>query len=79
MREHIRLADFIRAEIEPILQDWEEFAKTIFHASHMDRTGLRDHARDMLLIIAEDLDSLQSESEQTAKSKGCGFERGEDS
>ncbi len=79
MREHMGLADFIRAEIEPILQDWEEFAKTIFHASHMDRTGLRDHARDMLLAIAEDLDSLQSESEQTAKSKGWGLEHGKES
>ena len=67
---NMRLADFIRAEMEPILQDWEEFAKTIFHARHMGRTGLRDHARDMLLAIADDLDSHQSESEQAAKSKG---------
>ncbi|MCG2581340.1 MAG: diguanylate cyclase [Marinobacter sp.] len=66
----MRLADFIRAEIEPILQDWEEFAKTILHARHMGKTGLRDHAREMLLEIAADLDSYQSESEQVAKSKG---------
>jgi len=66
----MRLADFIRAEIEPILQDWEEFAKTILNAKHMSKTGLRDHARDMLLEIADDLDTPQSESEQIAKSKG---------
>lgn len=71
---NIRLADFIRAEIEQILQDWEEFASTLLHASHMDKTGLRDHARDMLLVIADDLDSLQSDSEQAAKSKGHGPE-----
>src|SRR5512141_1519308 len=70
MQMNMRLADFIRAEIEPILQDWEEFAKTILHAGHMGKTGLRDHARGMLLEIAEDLDSHQSESEQAAKSKG---------
>lgn len=72
MQMNMRLADFIRAEIEPILQDWEAFAKTILHARHMGKTGLRDHARGMLLEIAEDLDSHQSRSEQVAKSKGWG-------
>lgn len=67
---NMRLADFIRTEIEPILQDWEEFAKTILHARHLGKTGLRDHAREMLLEIADDLDSYQSESAQAAKSKG---------
>lgn len=71
MQVDMRLADFIRAEIEAILKDWEEFAKTISHGGNMDKNGLRDHARDMLLEIAEDLDSHQSESEQAAKSKGC--------
>lgn len=66
----MRLADFIRTEIEPILQDWEAFAKTLLHAEHMDKTGLRDHARNMLLEIADDLESSQSETEQSAKSKG---------
>lgn len=70
----IRLADFIRAEIEQILQGWEEFAKTILPANQMDQTGLRDHARSMLLVIADDLDQHQNESEQAAKSKGCGPE-----
>jgi len=75
----MRLADFIRAEIEPILQDWEEFAKTILPAKEMDTTGLRDHAKDMLLEIADDLDSHQSESEQATKSKGCEPKDGEES
>ncbi|MDN3558923.1 hypothetical protein [Vreelandella neptunia] len=76
MSKNIRLAAFIRAEIEPILQDWEEFAKTILHANHMDTSGLRDHARNMLLVIADDIDSDQNEFEQTAKSKGCGPDDG---
>ncbi|MFN3712037.1 MAG: diguanylate cyclase domain-containing protein [Alcanivoracaceae bacterium] len=67
----MRLAKFIRDEIEPILQDWEAFAQTIFSARHMGKVGLRDHARGMLLDIADDLESQQSESEQAAKSKGC--------
>ncbi|MCE9664812.1 diguanylate cyclase [Halomonas sp. M5N1S17] len=70
MQMDMQLSDFIRAEIEHILQDWEEFAKGIFSARHMDKAGLRNHARDMLLEIADDLDSHQSESELAASSKG---------
>lgn len=69
----MRLADFIRTEIEPILEDWEAFAKTLLHAEDMDQVGLRDHARNMLLEIADDLESAQSETEQAAKSKGHEF------
>lgn len=72
MQKDVRLADFIRANIEPILKNWEEFAKTIFHAGHMNKSALRDHAREMLLVIADDLGSQQSQSEQVAKSKGHG-------
>jgi diguanylate cyclase (GGDEF)-like protein/PAS domain S-box-containing protein len=72
MLMNTRLAEFIRAQMEPILQGWEEFAKTIFSARHMGKAGLRDHARLMLLEIADNLDSQQSEAEQAAKSKGCG-------
>ncbi|MDZ7706878.1 MAG: GGDEF domain-containing protein [Trueperaceae bacterium] len=45
----------------------------------MGKTGLRDHAREMLLEIAEDLDSHQSETEQDAKSKGHAPDDEEDS
>jgi len=79
MQMNMRLADFIRAEMEPILQDWEEFAKTILPARHMSKSGLRDHARGMLLEIADDLDTHQSELEQAAKSKGCEPKDGEES
>ncbi|MEX1198534.1 MAG: GGDEF domain-containing protein [Pseudohongiellaceae bacterium] len=74
-----RLSGFIRAELEPILQDWEEFAKTLFNTTHMSKSGLRDHASDMLLVIADDLDSRQNKKQQAAKSKGCGPDDGETS
>ncbi|TVP49084.1 MAG: GGDEF domain-containing protein [Halomonas sp.] len=74
----MRLAVFIRAEIEPILQDWEEFSKTLLHAKNMGKVGLRDHAKEMLLEIAADLESHQNESEQAAKSRGCAPEDGEE-
>ena len=70
MQTNMRLADFILAEIEPIVQDWEAFARTISPARSMGKTGLRDHARDMLREIADDLDSHQSGPERAAKSKG---------
>ncbi len=74
MQTNVRLADFIREEMEPILEDWVDFAKTILHARHMNKTALRDHARDMLLVIANDLESQQNATEQAAKSKGDGPE-----
>lgn len=66
----MRLAEYIRTNIEPILLDWEEFAKTIHSAEFLNKTRLRDHAREMLLTIADELDTPQSETEQIAKSKG---------
>ena len=49
----MRLADFILDNIEPILQAWEDFAKTITPASiGMDSVALRDHAEQMLRTIA---------------------------
>lgn len=66
----MRLADFIRTKIEPILQKWQEFALTIFPARYMDKSELRDHAKAMLLTIAADLEQPQNKREQEAKSKG---------
>lgn len=67
----MRLAEFIRAEMEPILQAWEDFASGLLPGRDMGESGLRDHARGMLLEVADDLESHQSESEQEDKSKGC--------
>lgn len=64
--------------MEPILQAWEDFARTIEPpALTMDDTELRDHARQMLLVFAADLETPQSDAERAAKSKGLG-ERGDD-
>ncbi|KQQ91950.1 hypothetical protein ASF77_08485 [Massilia sp. Leaf139] len=64
--------------MESILQAWEDFARTIEPpALTMDDTELRDHARQMLLVFAADLETPQSEAERAAKSKGLG-QRGDD-
>ncbi len=73
MTQPYRLADFIRSNMEAILQEWEDFARTIEPpALTMDDDELRDHARQMLLVFAEDLDTHQSDAERVAKSKGWG-------
>jgi signal transduction histidine kinase len=67
----MRLSDFIVANREPILAEWEAFARTCTPASGaMDITALRDHASEMLTVIAADLDTPQDAFEQSEKSKG---------
>lgn len=68
-----RLAGFIRSNLEPILQAWENFARTIEPpALTMSDDDLRDHARQMLLAFAEDLEMQQTAQESSAKSMGLG-------
>lgn len=67
----MRLADFILANREPILIEWEAFARTCAPASGtMDVEALRDHADQMLTVIAADLQTSQSRLEQAEKSQG---------
>lgn len=67
----MRLADFILKNREPILAEWEAFARTVAPASaSMDIAALRDHANEMLTVIAEDLCTPQGGHDQAEKSKG---------
>ena len=51
--------------------EWEAFARTCAPASgSMDIAALRDHASEMLTVIAEDLRTPQGKREQSEKSKG---------
>ena len=68
----MRLPDFIRRNIEPILDQWEQFAKAFPRALEMDTVALRDHARGILNAIAADLEQAQSAEQQSEKSKGRG-------
>lgn len=67
----MRLADFILDQISSILQEWEDFARTIKPAaSVMTSKELRNHASVMLKSIAKDLRTAQSRGEEIAKSRG---------
>lgn len=67
-----RLSDFIRTHMEPILKEWDQFAKSIHAARKMDQVALRDEAQGMLNVIADDLDRSQTSRQQSEKSKGRG-------
>lgn len=75
----MRLSVFISENIEPILQTWEDFAKTIHTPGKgLGAEALRDHAGLMLQAIVTDLETYQSDEQQLAKSKGHGSaERGQ--
>lgn len=67
----MRLADFIVQNMEPILVEWEAFAATLLPAARsMDAHGLRDHARQILQAVAEDIDTPQTTAERHEKSLG---------
>jgi len=73
----MRLADFILANIEPILMEWEDFARGIWAdaanaGATTDPATLRDHAEGILRAVAQDMQSLQTRKQQSDKSKGDG-------
>jgi len=66
----MRLADFISANFEPILLEWEAFARSISSGRKLEPLALRDHAPEILLATIHDMRSVQSLAEQSAKSRG---------
>src|SRR5438045_1874470 len=68
----MRLADFILQNLEGILVEWEAFARTVWPGSETDPVELRDHAKDILRATACDMKSVQSDTQQSDKSRGDG-------
>lgn len=67
----MRLSTFILVNMEPILQDWEDFARSLGTVSSaMDAAALRDHAELVLRAVVADLETSQTAAQQEAKSKG---------
>jgi hypothetical protein len=67
----VRLVEFIRAHPAEIEREWEEFAKTLMPAAAgLSASTLRDHLRDILLAIADDMEAPQNPAQQTEKGKG---------
>lgn len=66
----MKLSAFIRIHIESLLLEWDQFALSIRSADKLDKAGRRDHARQMLMTIAADLERPQTAAEQIARSRG---------
>lgn len=67
----MRLSQFIRENLEDILMDFEDFARThTMPGRTMDLVALRDHAAGILEVIAVDLQRWQGADAAESKSKG---------
>ncbi|MGJ7497182.1 sensor histidine kinase [Variovorax sp. RT4R15] len=64
------LGEFIEGNLEPILQEWETFARSLMPLANLDKKALRDHAEEMLRAVAEDMRMPQSEHERAEKAQG---------
>ena len=64
----MNFSDFIRENLDLIVGAWESFARTLPAAQSMSRLALRDHCRDILCTIADDMDTAQTHHEQSTKS-----------
>lgn len=70
----MRLSDFLATHADAILREWDDFAATVSHEGKaLDKKALRDHAAEILDMIAADLAKPQSADEQEAKSRGLGL------
>jgi hypothetical protein len=68
----VRLSEFIRTNVDKIVHEWEEFAKTLIAGKALPRWILRDHAPAIVRYIADDLEVFQGPIEEETKSKGGG-------
>jgi signal transduction histidine kinase len=68
----MRLAEFILANVESILMEWEVFARGIVPGAKMDALALRDHAPEILVATVQDMKSSQNATQRSAKSRGYG-------
>ncbi|MDR9752216.1 HAMP domain-containing sensor histidine kinase [Pseudomonas sp. SZMC_28357] len=71
----MRLSEFMVAEVERIVSEWEQFARVLTADEDLDRDTLRDHARAILLAAARNMNTAQTAREQVAKAKGEGPEQ----
>jgi len=67
----MKLAQFIQTEMGQLLEDWDEDAKEIApELKGKDSSALRDHAREMLEFISQDLVTSQTEEESARRTLG---------
>ncbi|MEA5448249.1 HAMP domain-containing sensor histidine kinase [Leptolyngbya sp. CCNP1308] len=75
----MRLAEFILGNIEPILAEWETFARSLTPGMKMTKLALCNDAEAILVATRRDMQIDQSLAQQASKSKGNGGVVGEES
>jgi signal transduction histidine kinase len=65
-----RLGEFISQNTEAILAEWESFARGLSSGDTMDIVALRDHAKEMLQVMATDVSQPQTTEAQSDKAQG---------
>ena len=58
------LSAFIKENLDAIVADWEAFARTLPAGQAMSALALRDHSREILLAIADDMARQRSAQER---------------
>jgi signal transduction histidine kinase len=66
-----RLGEFILENMEPILAEWEDYARRYWRGALPDSAALRNHADIMLRAVVADMAAPQSGPERKAKSEGA--------
>jgi signal transduction histidine kinase len=64
------LGQFIEANLEPILQEWEAFARSLVPLAKLNPIALRDHAEDILRAVVRDMRVPQTDQQRDDKAKG---------
>ena len=65
----MKLSIFIKDNLDAIVADWEAFARTLPAGRTISALALRDHCREILLEIADDMERRNSVAERAGQSQ----------
>lgn len=75
----MELHRFIHNHMEAILAEWDAFAQSITPEEQFSDRAVRDHAKQILMAIALDIETYQSSKKQLEKSQGLALDPDVDS
>ena len=65
----MKFSAFIKDNLDAIVADWEAFARRLPAGRTMSALALRDHSREILLAIADDMEQRHSDQERADQSR----------
>ncbi|MES2887936.1 MAG: sensor histidine kinase [Pseudomonadota bacterium] len=66
----MKFSTFIKDNLTAIVDEWEVFARTLPAAQAMSRLALRDHCQEILYTIVQDMQTSQTDAQQSDKAMG---------